>query len=92
MDNRNCLTWEEYIRLLDTDHPQILRMQNTIIKQQERIAELESEVKDKTQLLNSFDFETIEYELNMLGKYFCPPNCISILNITKVLDNIKLRI
>ena len=24
MDNINCLTWEEWIRLSDIDHPQVL--------------------------------------------------------------------
>jgi len=91
MDNRNCLTWEEWIRLNDVTLPHVLEMQEIIIEQEERISELESALEDKEQLLDSFDFETLERELDILEQNCWHEGETQIINITKIIDNYKLR-
>ena len=92
MDNRNCLTWEEWIRLNDVTLPHVLEMQDIIIEQEETIRELESVLDDKNHLLGSFDFDSLEKELNILEQNCWREGETQIINITKILDNFKLRI
>lgn len=91
MDNRNCLSWEEWIRLNDVTLPHVLEMQDIILDQETIIKELEAKLKDKEQLLNSFDFITLENELDWVEQCCGEDAKNSLIEITKILDNYKLR-
>jgi len=91
-DNQNYLSWEEWVRLNDVQLPHVLEMQDIILKQEERIRELENVLDGMDMLLHSFDFTTVDMYLDDLSKTATGKDMDILVALTNIIDNFKLRI
>lgn len=85
------LSWEEAIRCESVTTSHILEMQEIIINQEGIIEDLETRVEETDRLLNSFDFETLNKELDWIEQCCDSDAQESFETITKIIYNFKSR-
>ena len=91
--NNSNLSFDEWIRLNDIETPQIIEASEIIADQAETIEQQEDKILELTKLIESFDFESIQYELDSIdSRDSTDKNTRSITLIERVLNNYKLRI
>jgi len=92
--NNSNLSFDEWIRLNDIETPQIIEASEIIADQAETIEQQEDKILELRGLLESFDFDSVDKELSLIAQMCTQTSRIneSLTNITKILDNYKLRI
>lgn len=87
------LTWDDYIRLNDIHEPHVLEASDTIAEQEIELQECYDRIESLENLIQSFDIDTLNIELAWIEQC-CDANDgvqSSLVEITKILDNFKLR-